>query len=97
MREAALLKLDCVQVSHNLTKEATNCQVLHQLVFLEMKHPGYNIWSILSFLTVQEMTGNLRPFGVCRHSNEEIGLVILPDYCHGILKFGIHVPRSSCE
>jgi hypothetical protein len=71
--------------------------VIDQLLQLDFKHSGYQIWSILRLLSGQQRSFDIRPLGIASECNKHIRAAGPFADCHGILIILNHVTWTSYE
>ena len=96
MRESTFLKFYSPEKTNNFTKDLTMDKISHQLIFLELEYPSYDVRSILSCLTLEQLLQNLWPLRVTGHGDKQVWLASkLSHNCHAILMFPIEPPLAS--
>jgi hypothetical protein len=71
--------------------------VIDQLLQLDFEHSSYQIWLILSLLSMQQRFLDLTPLGIVSECNKHIRPTSPSVDYHGILIILNHVTWTSCE
>ena len=95
MGKSSLLEFNNMHVCNHLAKDFTNNQIIHKLILLMLEHPGNQVRSILSCLTLLQLFLYLWPVGVACHGDEEVRFVVRSADGHSILELCIEPSGTS--
>ena len=97
VRKTTLLEFDGIEVCDSFAKDASFCNVLQQLLLLEIEDTCDQIWTIRSLLARSELSSDFWPIGICCHGKEKIATSKVTIDGQSILKQLLHLTCTAFE
>ncbi len=97
MWQPTLLKFNDIDSRNCASQNMVLVNVINQLLQLDFKHSGYQIWSILRLLSEQQRSLDFKPLGIASECNKRMSIAGLSADCHGILIILNHVTWTYYE